>query len=465
MPRLYTLLTGLLLLITLGAVAQKQTPPAGGQPKDFNLPGRQMISLPNGLKASLVPYGTIPKATVSIYIGTGNMHEKADEVWLSDLMAELMREGTTTRTAQQLSEEVARMGGSLSISSTPTALVVSGSVLSEYAPALVALLSDVIINPKLPASEVNRLKTNLKRQLSVQRAQPQSQANEKFLAAMYPNQPYGRLFPTEAMLDSYDINKVRNFYNEQVGAQRTRVYVAGLFDKGAVEKAVRQSFGNWKKGPQPNTVVAKPNTQKEFVLIDRKGAPQSTIIVGLPVIDPSSPDYVSLVVTNALLGGSFGSRITTNIRENKGYTYSPFSSIANRYRSATWAEQADVTTEHTEASLREIFSEINRLQTTPPSKEELQGIQNYLAGIFVLQNSNPGGIISQLAFIDLHGLDESYLKNYVKNVYAITPEQVQQTTRKYIRDKDMTLVVVGDEKKVESQLIKYKPTAVQGSSK
>ncbi|HEX8530426.1 MAG TPA: insulinase family protein, partial [Cytophagales bacterium] len=187
-------------------------------------------------------------------------------------------------------------------------------------------------------------------------------------------------------------------------------------------------------------------------MIDRPGAPQSTILIGLPVIAPTHPDYVALQVTNALLGGSFASRITSNIRENKGYTYSPFSQVAPRYRSGTWAEQADVTTEYTEASLKEIISEVNKLQAEAPPQDELAGIQNYQAGIFVLQNSNPNGIIGQLSFIDFHGLDENYLTNYVKNVLAVTPQKVQEMARKYIRDEDMTLVVVGDQKKIDKQV-------------
>jgi predicted Zn-dependent peptidase len=174
-------------------------------------------------------------------------------------------------------------------------------------------------------------------------------------------------------------------------------------------------------------------------------------MVGLPTLIPKNPDYVSLQVTNALLGGSFGSRITSNIREDKGYTYSPFSSIQNRKGVSVWYEQADVTTEHTGASLQEISKEINKLQKEPPSKEELEGIQKYMAGTFVLQNSTPGGIIGQLNFLDIHELDESYLTNRVKNIYSVTPEKVSQITRDYLKYEDMTMVLVGDKQALDKQ--------------
>ncbi len=462
--RLLTVFTTLVLATTM-VLAQKQTPPPGGTPIDFTLPRRQLITLDNGLKASLIPYGTVPKVTVSMVVRTGNMHEAANEVWLSDLLSQLMQEGTTSRSAQALSEEVARMGGTLSIYSNFSGMVISGSVLSEFAPNLVTLLADVLTNPKLPASEVDRLKANLKRDLTVDKSRPQSQANEKFAAMMYPDQPYGRIYPTEDMLDSYDLAKVRGFYEAQFGAQRTHIYVAGKFDTDAVQKAIRTAVGNWKKGPALSIPEAKPAVNKGIMTIDRAGAPQSTLIVGLPVIDPTQPDYVPLLVTNSLLGGSFGSRITSNIRENKGYTYSPYSTISTYYRGGTWSERADVTTANTGASISEILKEVNQLRTTAPSKDELTGIQNYEAGIFVLRNSNPGGLINQLSFIDFHGLDESYLTNYVKNVMAVTPEKVQQTTQQYIRPNDMTMIVVGDPAVTATQLQPYQPAAKASSGR
>ncbi|QHT67250.1 insulinase family protein [Rhodocytophaga rosea] len=453
MKRIYYILYGLLcLFITTNLQAQKETPPPGGKPKDFKLPAKKVTTLDNGLKASLVPYGAVPKVTVSLQIQTGNVHEKADEVWLADLTGNLMKEGTTSQNAQAISEAAARMGGDVNIFVGPASTTISGSVLAEYAPDLIKLMADIVQHPAFPASEVDRLKNDLQRQLKIQQSQPQSQAQAKFAAMMYPDHPYGRFFPTEDMIKSYDLAKIKSFYEQNFGAQRSRLYVVGKFDENAVNKAIKESLTGWTKGPERNIPVPKPASKQEVTTIDRPNAPQSTIIIGLPVIDPSNPDYLALSLTNDLLGGSFGSRITSNIRENKGYTYSPSSSVASRYRSATWAEQADVTTEHTEASLKEIFYEINKLQAEAPGKEELEGIKNYKAGIFVLQNSSHNGIINQLSFLDLHGLDESYLTNYVKNIYAITPEKVQEIAQKYIREEDMTLVVVGDRKKVDSQI-------------
>ena len=116
--------------------------------------------------------------------------------------------------------------------------------------------------------------------------------------------------------------------------------------------------------------------------------------MGLPVIDPSNPDYVGVQVMDALLGGSFGSRITSNIREAKGYTYSPNSVINTHYRDAYWAETADVTTGVTGASLKEIFYEIDRISKEAPTDDEMNGTKNYMAGIFVIRNSSRRGVVT-----------------------------------------------------------------------
>ncbi|GAA4016902.1 hypothetical protein GCM10022408_33050 [Hymenobacter fastidiosus] len=181
-----------------------------------------------------------------------------------------------------------------------------------------------------------------------------------------------------------------------------------------------------------------------MLTLDRPGAPQSTIILGLPVVDPSHPDYLRMRVMNSLLGGSFGSRITRHIREDKGYTYSPYSYLETHYRTGNWSQNADVTTQDTGNSLRGIMYEIERLQKTPPSAGELKGIHNYESGLFVLRNSTPGGIIGQLNTLDLHGLPDSYLT-----------EQVSETARKYVRPEAMTIVVVGDKKIIDPQIRKF----------
>jgi predicted Zn-dependent peptidase len=263
------------------------------------------------------------------------------------------------------------------------------------------------------------------------------------------------VLPTEADAKKARLQDVKEYFSSNFSAQRSHVYVAGQFDVAAVKKSIAENFSGWPKGTAKieNVPTAKPH--RILDVTDRAGAPQSTLLVGLPVPPPNHPDSIPLGVTNTLLGGSFNSRITANIREQKGYTYSPRSEISRRYHDAYWAESADVTTQYTGASLKEIFGEIDRLKAQPPSTVELKGIQSYISGLFVIQNSNRGALIGQLQYVDFQGLGEDYLKSYVGKVDSVTPAEVQKMTGQYIKPQEMTIVVVGDKSKITEQLAPY----------
>jgi predicted Zn-dependent peptidase len=446
-----------LALAASTAVAQKQSPPAPGPPKGFQVPAPKELTLDNGLRVTFVPYGSVPKVRIELSVRAGNVNEGAKEVWLADLTGDLLREGTKSRTATEVSQAAARMGGSLEVSVGPDRTEIAGDVLPEFGPDFARLVADVARNPRWPEDELPRLKADRLRQLSIASTQPQQIALAKFRSVLYPDHPYGRLFPTPEMVQGYTVEQIRAFYDTNFGAARAHLYVVGRFEAGPIEAAVREAFGGWRKGTPPSPPVASAKSTRAVHMVDRPSAPQSTILLGMPVIDPSKPDYVPLVVTNALLGGAFSSRITANIREQKGYTYSPNSQVSTRFRDAYWAEQADVTTNVTGPSLKEIFHEIERLQKEPPGAEELKGIQNYLAGVFVLQNASREGIINQLEFVDLHGLPETYLNDYVERVYAVAPGDVQRIARTYIQADKATIVVVGDTKLIEEQVAPYGP--------
>lgn len=458
--RLTTLALGAALLCapatTFAQAPARQAPPAGDAPKPFVLPTPETFTLPNGLGVTLVPYGVVPKATVYLAIDAGNADETAQQVWLADLTGELLEEGTRGRSSEAIAESLAKMGGSLAVVVGADVTSVSTDVLSESTAAAVEVVADVAQRPALPASELPRLKADLQRNLSLARSQPRMLATEKFAGVLYGGHPYGRLFPTEAMLDGYTHADVQAFHAANYGASRAHLYVVGRFDAEAVRKAVRSSFGSWPKGTAAHRVPPKASAARSLSVIHRPKAPQSTLMIGLPVVDPSYPDYIALRVTNALLGGSFASRITANIREQKGYTYSPNSSVSLHPKTAYWAESADVTTAVTGASMKEIFFEIDRLRQEAPSEEELTGIRNYMAGLFVLQNSSRGGIIQQLELTRLHGVGADYLRTLVPKMRAVTPADVQRIAKTYLDPARMTMVVVGDRAVIDDQVAAYK---------
>ena len=433
----------------------KEVPPAGGTPKDFTLPPKQQYQLDNGLMVTLVPYGSIPKVTISARIMAGNLNE-GEDTWLADLTADLMEEGTRNRSAEDVAREAADMGGSLSIGVGLDQTSVTGEALAEFAPGMVALLADILLEPAFPADQMDRLKRDAVRNVEVALNDPSTMGQIAFSKALYGDHPYGRLFPDIEQINSYTVEQIRAYYEENFGARRTHVYVAGMFDEAAVKAAIDKAFSDWKAGPEPLVMPPEPAQGRQYVdMINRANASQSNVFLGLPTIDPSQPDYIGLQATNAILGGSFGSRITSNIREDKGYTYSPRSSLSVRRLDGYWVQQAAITTDDTAAALKEIFYEINRLRDEAPPQEELTAIQNYMAGIFTLRNSTRQGIINVLNQVALHGQSDSYLTEYVSRVYALKPEDISRIATRYLRPDDMTLVVVGDRARISEEMAMY----------
>ena len=451
--RLFTGLAAAGLLIAPAAAQDfPKTMPSSGTPKPFSVPASQSYTLDNGLQVTLIPYGNVPKATISLRTYAGGLNEGEDR-WLSLLTAQMLREGAAGRSGAQIAEAAADMGGGLGIGTNQHETTLNLSVLSEHADDAVRLIGDVARRPDFPASELTRVRDSLLRNLAVGKSQPSAAADAALAAAYYGGRhPYGRPFPTDAQLKGYSLEDVRGFYRSNFGAKRSRLYIAGQFDPALVRVAIEQAFGDWAAGPERLSLPPQPQPGPRLLLVDRPGAAQSTMRIAFPAPVAGATEDLSFRVTNALLGGAFNSRITTNIREKRGYTYSPGSGITWNPGEAMWTFNADVTTDVTGPALKEVISEVRRLQTEPPTAAEATGMQTYMAGIFVLQNASPGGLINSLANRDFHGLPANWLESYIPGVLAVDAPTMQSIARQTLPLDKATIVVVGDLAKVEPQL-------------
>jgi len=338
----------------------------------------------------------------------------------------------------------ADMGGALEVAAGPDQTSVTMDVLAERTSDALRLVADVLRRPRLPAAQLARLKADMARQTAIARSQPQAIAGEAFARLLWGDSVYGRTLPTDAQIASMTIDDVRQFVAAEFGAARTHVYIAGRFDRAAVVATLRAALGDWAAGAAPRHAPPHGSRLRVVKLIDRPGAAQSTILLGLPVPTPASPGFMRLSVANALLGGSLLSRLDQNLREDKGYTYGASSSITPLAGVASWALATDVNAPQTAAALGEIFKELERLRSAAPPADELRMIQNYRAGTFVLGASSRPGLRGQLAFIDQQVLTDDWLTHYVEHVYAVTPDEVRAAAAAALDPQAMTLVVVGD---------------------
>ena len=298
----FAVIAGLSVSAFAQDAAKKETPPPGSAPKAFKVPPRERFTLPNGMRVSLVQYGDMPKATISARVRVGGLNEPANEVSVTDFVVELMKEGTKTRSADQIAAEAASMGGAVETGAGADQSTVSMDVLSEFAPKAVDLVADVLLNPVFPEKDFERIRNDQLRNVSIARSRPQTMANERFRKVLYGDHPYSNILPTDAVLKALTLDEVKKYYNDNFGAERTDLYVAGKFDSAAVKAAITKAFGSWKKGPDPVMNPPKLAGKHSLDFIDKASSPQSPVMIGLPVLDHSNPDYVPMLVTDVLLG-------------------------------------------------------------------------------------------------------------------------------------------------------------------
>ena len=443
--------TPLLAQAQQGTTPARETPPPPGEPRELKLPAIETYRLANGMQVTMIPFGSVPKITLSLRIRAGVFDQ--EKYGITDFTGALMNEGAAGQSAVAIAQRAGDMGGSIGVGSGQEFFSAGISVLSEFGPQATSLLADVVRRPNLPESELPRIKQDALRNLAIAKTSPQSLAGDAYAKTFLAGHPFGHGLITEAEIAAVSIDDIRRFHAGKLGAKRAHLYVAGQFDSGAMRKAIEAAFGDWQEGPEPILKPATPASKLNVVLIDRPKAPQSTIYVGAPLPGPAQfSERVPMGVANEVLGGSFTSRITMNLREEKGYTYSPYSDDSYGSGYGQWTLVADVTSAHTGDSLREVFKEIRQLGSEPPAKAELEAKQNGLAGMWVLRTATRSGLISSLSFYDTHGLPRSELQEYVGKVRAVTPQEVSGLVRQYLKPDAMTIVIVGDLATVRPQL-------------
>ena len=383
------------------ADAPREAPPPPRPPPDFRLPETHAFTLENGLAVTLVEMGQPPR--------------RPSRSCSAPARATTRRRRPGSRASSRRSSRRARPraapprspppprdgGGAIETSVTPDETVVGGTVLSEFAPELVALVADVAMNPAFPPREVERVRQDSLRSVTIARSQPQVLAQERFLATLYPGHPYGQAPPHAEIVRGYTVDDARAFQQASYGARRAHLYVAGRFDRAATEARIRAVLRGAGRAPRA-TPPPSPTSRRAVELVPRAGAVQSSLYLGLPVLEPRHPDYLKLALTNTLLGGYFLARHGEPPRGEGVHLLALQPGIGAR-RHRVLGEVADVTTAVTGASLKEIFAEVERLRAEPPAEAELRAVQAYLAGTFVLQTSDRDGLIARLRFVDLHG--------------------------------------------------------------
>jgi zinc protease len=453
-------LIGLATAATLltAAAAGAQERPAVGPERPFQLAPRVEKTLANGLRVIVTRQDAVPKVSVLLTVLSGYSSDPADLTGLAQLTADIVQEGTKARNSRQIRREAFAMGGSLSATVSQDFSSLSTRGLAEFAPQLIALVGDVAMNPTLPPDELAILKQQHLQTVAQQKASPQFLSNRQFRRALFGEHPYARTSESEATVQAIDRAKIEAFHRDHYRPNNALLLVVGAVDPAAIMTAVEKTFGGWARGdvPKPSFPAPPALAGRHLYFVQRPNSIQSSISVGNMAVKRSDPRWYELTVANTIYGGAFNSRIVRNIREEKGYTYSPGSAMTGFADAGFYRFNADVRNEVTGPTITEVFKEFEGMRSQGVEGAELQGAKAYLRGVFPVQTATQTGLATLLNNVYVYGLPKDYPETFREKISAVTAEQVQRASQSLFGTDNSVIAIVGDWAKVKDQLGAFK---------
>ena len=424
-------------------------------------PKVQSEKLANGLTVWLVQQNNLPKAAVTLTLRGGYCADPADARGISDLLADAVKVGTKTLSARQIAERSQAAGGDLKAEASTENLTLSIEPLSEHLSDSIALLSDLATHASFPEDEVALAKKNLISNIQQEETRPRFLAQRAFGRIHYGDHPYGVISPTAAMVEQATPDSLRRLYGQTFEPDHAVLVVVGAFNPSAVLAAVHSAFDGW-TAAQPGSgsaSLAAPEPAstpgKKIFFVPRPGSVQTALLLGAPAPIRTDSDYSAFEVANAIYGGMFGSRLTNNIREDKGYTYTPYSYLDVHQNAGVVLTGADVRNAVTGPAYKETVFELNRMATTPVSEQELTSAKRYLLGTLGFRLQSRASVALRLANLWVDGLDAQFIRKDADGIMSSTSSQVQQASSRYLAPEKMIVVAVGEDKVVHDQFAPF----------
>jgi zinc protease len=422
------------------------------------------FTLPNGLTVILSERPGLPIVSASLVVRSGCDANPIAKPGLANFTAAMLDEGTASRGALKLADDVAQLGASLSTGSTMDIMQVSGRSLSRNFAATLDLMADVALHPAMPPEEVDRQRGQRLADLARQRDQPGSVVTTAMAAALYgPRHPYGYAeIGTESAIQTTTRDDMVGYWKQSFVPNNAALVVAGNVTAADLKALAEKSFGAWQKGTVVAAILPAPSTTAaRVVIVDKPGAVQSRVRVAQIGVPRSTPDYPAIEVMNMALGGLFSSRINLNLREAHGYTLNASSRFMYRRAAGPFFVGTGVQTAVTAPAVTEILKEIKRTIDAPLSAEELtlakDAITWSLPGMF---ETSPQ-VVGSLATTYIYDLGLDSFAKYPGKVAAVTAEAAQAAARAHLDVNKLVVVVVGDRKKIEPELAKLKLGAIE----
>jgi predicted Zn-dependent peptidase len=430
----------------------RSKPPAVGPARSLKLPSIQHFKLSNGLQVILMEKHEVPLVQMEMIALAGAAADPPGLSGLAGMTVAMMEEGAGARNALELADAIDFLGASIStFAGQHTAAVVMHTPLSKLDSAL-ALFGDMVQRPQFPPDELERNRRDRLTNLMQWHDDPDQVASVEFQRTIFgPEHPYGR--PTlgnEKSLRAMTVTDLRNFHKKYFRPNNAGLLVVGDLTGNSILPKLEQVFGKWEKG-EPAQISFPPASQvaeREVILVDKPGAPQSVIRIGRVGAQRLTEDYFPLVVMNTILGGSFTSRLNQNLREQHGYTYGAGSGFDFLPTPGAFRAAAAVQTNVTDKALVEFMKELKGI-LEPVTDEELSRAENYLVLRYPENFQSVSQIAGQLLDIFLYRLPDDYFNDYTSHIRAVSKDDVLRVARKYLDPAKVAVVVVGDRKQIE----------------
>ncbi|MGE0445068.1 MAG: M16 family metallopeptidase [Vicinamibacterales bacterium] len=431
-----------------------ERPPAPLAPREVQFPPYELKTLANGMQVIAVAHHEQPIVSLRLLVKTGAVNDPEGKTGVSSLASVLLDQGTTTRSAQDIANQIDFIGGALGTGSGSDLTFVNALVMKDSFDFGLELLNDVVRNPAFADEELDRQKQQIISSLQVNEQDPDYIAATVFDRLVWGFHPYGvpasGTAETLAAITRADLQAYHRAYfvpNNMILA------VVGDIQPAEAFAAVEKVFGGWARAEVPAIRAAEPPPPtRRIVIIDRPDAVQTEIRVGQLAIPRRHPDYMAWDLAVKVLGGEGGNRLHQVLRSARGLTYGASADTEARKYGGSFVAETDTRTETTAEALRLMVDEFSRLQRERVRQIELSGAQDYLSGSFPLTIETPNEIATQILNVLFYELPVGEIGTFRERVTAVTPDDIQRVAREYIRPDRLSIVLVGNARFFVQQL-------------
>ena len=441
-----------------GAVpsADRTSVPIPGPAPELRVPPQHRFQLSSGLSVRLVELHDLPIVSLHLVVDAGAVHDPPRQPGLAAFTAAMLTEGTTRRSATQISDDLGFVGASLGAAAGFDSASLSGAALTAHLDRLLDVFADVVSAPAFPAGDFARVQDQRVVALLQQRDQPGAMAARTFAGAWWgASHPYGHwALGTEASLQAMRREDLRRFHAARWRPQGATLVVVGDVTAADLRPRLERALAGWKGAAPPplGPTTPRPAATRTVVIPKGGAAPQSYVLMGLPGLPRASPDYAAAEVTFQVLGGGMASRLFRELREKEGYTYGIYARSEERKLGGTSVVVGSVRAEVTGLALAAILRQLEDLRTRPVPEAELSVARNAILLSLPSEFALSSGVAGKVAEEVIYGLPEGYWDRLEDEVRAVTPEDVQRIAQRYLDPERLLTVLVGDPAAVRPQL-------------